>query len=67
MVQIKVHTPNEASRILRVGRSKIYELLRSGKLKSIRNGRRFLIPDECIVEFIKSQVYTTHREGDEDA
>lgn len=32
-------TPEEAARVLRIGRSTLYELLASGALKSVRIGR----------------------------
>lgn len=32
-------TPEEAAKVLRIGRSKIYELIASGALKSVRIGR----------------------------
>ena len=67
MGQIHVFTPDEARRILRVGRSRIYTLLRSGELRSVRNGRCFLIPEACIAEYLKKQTSALHEEGDGDA
>lgn len=32
-------TPEEAARALRIGRSKVYELIASGAIKSVRIGR----------------------------
>jgi excisionase family DNA binding protein len=37
---------------LKLGRSKIYEVLASGQLRSIKVGRRRLIPELAIVDFI---------------
>ncbi len=62
---IKVYTPDEARRMLRIGRSRIYALLRAGKLKSVRNGRRFLIPEDCLERYKKESVHG--KEGDSDA
>ena len=56
MSRPKVYTPDQARRVLRIGRSRFYELLRQGKIGSIRNGRRFLIPEECLASFIQRQV-----------
>lgn len=50
-----VYTPNEAMQILKIGRSRFYTLLREGKIKAIRNGRRYLIPEACITTYIESQ------------
>ncbi|AYA23962.1 DNA-binding protein [Rhodococcus rhodochrous] len=38
---------------LGVGRSKVFELLASGELRSVRIGRTCLIPESAIVEFIE--------------
>lgn len=37
---------------LHLGRNKVYELLRTGELKSIRCGRKYLIPTAALSEFI---------------
>ena len=34
----------EAARLLNVGRSTVYDLIRSGRLRSIKIGRRRLVP-----------------------
>lgn len=52
----KVYTANEARRVLRIGRSRFYDLLRQGKIDSIRNGRRFLIPEECLAIYLQREV-----------
>lgn len=44
----------EAGQVLRIGRSKAYELVRSGKLKSIRLGKQIRIPKQAIEDFLKS-------------
>ena len=52
----RVYTPEEARKTLRIGRNRIYELLRSGLLKSIRNGRNYLIPESCLNDFICAEL-----------
>jgi excisionase family DNA binding protein len=42
----------EAMRALSMSRSVIYELLRSGRLRSVRQGRARLIPASAIGEYI---------------
>lgn len=61
-----IYTPAEARKILRIGRNRIYELLCQGKLKSIKNGRRFLIPQECLMEYIASNTTATDSEEVDD-
>lgn len=38
---------------LGVGRSKVFELMASGELRSVKIGRTRLIPESAIVEFIE--------------
>ena len=39
---------------LGVGRSTVFELIRLGKLRSVVIGRRRLVPETALVEFIES-------------
>lgn len=41
----------EAARRLSVGRSLMYELIASGQVRSIKHGRRRLVPPEALVEW----------------
>ena len=36
---------------LRIGRNQVYELLRSGQLRSVRIGRAIRVPAEALAEF----------------
>lgn len=47
-----VLTPIEAAKILRIGRSTIYELLASGDIKSIKIKTKILIPKSFLQDFI---------------
>lgn len=42
----------EAAKLLRIGINRCYELVRCGRLRSIRNGKRILIPKVAIFEFL---------------
>jgi excisionase family DNA binding protein len=42
----------EAARLLGIGRTTVYDLLRSGRLRSIKIGRRRLVPVEAVAEVI---------------
>lgn len=46
--------PNEAAAILGMGRSRVYDLMRSGALKSVKVGRSRRIHRDAIEAFIKS-------------
>ena len=43
-------SPAEAARMLGVGRTYLYELIQTGELRSVRLGKRRLIPVEAIRE-----------------
>lgn len=44
---------NEAARYLGVGRSKLYELVRTKEMPSIRIGRRILIPTKALEDYLR--------------
>jgi excisionase family DNA binding protein len=48
---LPLYTPEEAARILRIGRSAIYEELRRCRLRSIKRGRSRRIPAEWLNEY----------------
>ena len=43
---------DEAGRQLNVGRTVMYELIRSGRLRSVKVGKLRLIPTSALVEFV---------------
>ena len=45
-------TVPEASEVLRVGRTVAYELVRCGRLRSIRIGKKIIVPRDAICEFL---------------
>lgn len=47
-----VLTVPEAAKQLRVGIGRCYELVRCGRLRSIKIGKRFLIPKSAIFDFL---------------
>jgi excisionase family DNA binding protein len=47
-------TPQEASVILSIGRTKIYELMEAGLLESVTIGRCRRIPAEALVPFVEA-------------
>ncbi len=48
-------TIEELQEMLRIGRSKAYQLLRSGSIKAFHNGRIWMIPKQSVVDFIARQ------------
>jgi len=49
-------TVEEASSALRLGRTNVYGLIRSGRLRSVKIGHRRLVPLVALTEFIKSEM-----------
>mgnify|MGYP004664290275 FL=1 len=45
-------TVAEAASVLRIGRSKSYELVRCGKLRSIRIDKQIRVPKQAILDFM---------------
>ena len=48
-------TVEEASQILRVGRNTAYELVRCGKLPSVRVGKQIRIPRQALLDYLSQQ------------
>ena len=46
-------TPEEAAECLSIGRSRIFELISSGRLRSVRIGVSRRIPAEALTDFVK--------------
>ena len=47
--------PEEAGELLGIGRNGIYDLIRQGKIRSIKIGRKILIPISAIDDFLKGE------------
>ena len=45
-------TVEELCYMLRIGRNKAYELLRSGRIGAFRDGRLWMIPKVSVIEYI---------------
>lgn len=48
-----LYTVAEAAVLLRRSRSRIYELIRSGRLYTVKEGNSRLVPEQAIHEFIQ--------------
>ena len=48
-------TVEEAGQILRVGRNTAYELVRGGKLPSVRVGKQIRIPRQALLDYLSRQ------------
>lgn len=52
MTAPKVYTRAEATQVLRISKSKLDQLVRAGELRVRRVGRRVLIPETAIEEYL---------------
>ncbi|WP_214415632.1 helix-turn-helix domain-containing protein [Sphaerisporangium fuscum] len=50
--EIQLYRIPDAMKVLRLGRTAIYELIRSGRLRSVREGRARLIPATAIRDYV---------------
>ncbi|MFE2547711.1 MULTISPECIES: excisionase family DNA-binding protein [Streptomyces] len=49
----RLHSVEEAAELLSVGRSTAYEEIRLGRLRTVRSGRRRLVPTEYVDEYVE--------------
>lgn len=54
VVPAVLYRVEEAAEALRLSRSGVYELIRSGRLRSVKCGNRRLVPVVAVVEFAAS-------------
>lgn len=48
----QLYRVDQAARVLSMGRTAIYELIRSGRLRSVKEGRMRLVPASAIADYI---------------
>jgi len=51
----EVLTVSETAKLLRTGKNKTYEVIRSGRLQSIKIGGKILVPKMRLIEFLISE------------
>jgi excisionase family DNA binding protein len=44
--------PEEVARMLSIGRTAVFELIRTGELRSVKIGKSRRIPAEAVVEYV---------------
>ncbi len=49
-----VVTVDHLMEMLHVGRNTAYKLINTGKIKTERIGRRYIIPKKCVISYIES-------------
>ncbi|NLT62941.1 MAG: helix-turn-helix domain-containing protein [Clostridiales bacterium] len=51
-----IFTPCETALMLRLGKNKVYSLLKSGDIEAVRVGRKILVPLSAINRYINNQL-----------
>ena len=46
---------DEIQQMLRIGKNAVYELLKTEKLKSIKVGKKYIVPKKYVIEFLLEQ------------
>jgi len=49
------HTVKQTLQMLPIGRSTLYKLVATGELRSVKVGKKILIPDSAIHEFVERE------------
>lgn len=49
-----VVTPDDLQTMLKIGRNSVYDLLKNKLIKSIRVGKKYIIPKVNVIDFIKT-------------
>lgn len=49
-------TVEQVAQVLQLGKPRIYELVRSGKLRSLRIGRKIRVPKSALAELLDTSV-----------
>ena len=49
-----VVTPKEIQDMLRIGRNAVYELLKSGEIKSLRIGKKYIVPKSSVIKYLQT-------------
>lgn len=49
-----VVTPADLQMMLKIGRNSVYDLLKNKLIKSIQVGKKYIIPKENVIDFLKT-------------
>lgn len=47
------YAPMEVATALGLGRGKVYQLIREGRIRALSVGRRLVVPREAVIDFLK--------------
>ena len=58
-----VLTVKQLAQVLGIGRNTAYELLQNNEIKHRRIGTRYLIPKQCVIDFLRPERYNGNCNG----
>ena len=50
-----VLTVPDVVRLLRIGKNSVYSLIKNGKIGSIKQGKKIIVPKVCLVEYLADE------------
>ena len=50
-----VLTVPDVIRLLRIGKNSVYSLIKEGKISSIKQGKKIIVPKVCLVEYLADE------------
>ncbi len=56
-----LYRPKEAAQLLGIGRDKLYDLMRSGRLRSVKDGRARFITANALTEYVAMLEAEAHK------
>jgi excisionase family DNA binding protein len=56
-----LYRPKEAAQMLGIGRDKLYDLMRSGRLRSVKDGRAWFISAKALAEYVAMLEAEAHK------
>ena len=54
-MESKYLSVEEVAKILKIGRPRIYELIKAGKIKSVKPGKRHLVTESELNDYVNSK------------
>ncbi len=45
---------DDLQKMLKIGRSSAYEIVKNGRIKTVKIGKRYIIPKQSVIEFLNT-------------
>ena len=47
---------DDLQKMLKIGRSTAYEIVKNGRIKTVKIGKRYIIPKQSVIEFLNTAI-----------